>query len=53
MMRATEEYVLVIRLFKDYPTMITALEDIWETIDEEDELLVAMRYYFLILRFTS
>ena len=53
MMRATEQYVLVIRLFKDYPTVIAALEDIWETIDDEDELPVAMRYYFLILRFTS
>ena len=53
MMRATEQCVLMIRLFKDYPTVIAALEDIWETIDDEDDLLVAMRYYFLILRFTS
>ena len=53
MMRATEQYVLVIRLFKDYPTVIATLEEIWETIDDEDELPVAMRYYFLILRFTS
>ena len=53
MMRATEQYVLVIRLFKDYPSVILALEEIWETIDDEDKLLVAMIYYFLILRFTS
>ena len=52
-MKATEQYVLVIRLFKDYPSVISALEEIWETIDDEDELPVAMRYYFLILRFTS
>ena len=38
---------------KIYPTVIATLEDIWETIDDEDELPVAMRYYFLILRFTS
>ena len=47
MMRATEQYVLVIRLFKDYPSVIATLEEIWETIDDEDELPVAMRYYFL------
>ena len=53
MMRSMEQYVLVIRLFRDYPTVIAALEEIWETIDDEDEFPVAMRYYFLILRFTS
>ena len=53
MMRATEQYVLVIRLFKDFPSVISTLEEIWETIDDENDLPVAIRYYFLILRFTS
>ena len=46
MMRATEQYILVIRLFRDFPVVIDALEEIWETIDVEDEIPVAMRYYF-------
>ena len=53
MMRATEQHILVIRLFKDFPFVIVALEEIQETIDVEDEILEAMRYYFLIIRFTS
>ena len=53
MMRATEQYILVIRLFRDFPFVIAALEEIWETIDVEDEVPPAMRYYFLIIRFTS
>ena len=52
-MRSTEQYVLVIRLYRDYHTVIAALEEIWETMDDEDEFLVAMRYYFLLIRFTS
>ena len=52
-MKATEQYVLVIRLFRDFHTVISALEEIWETMDDEDELPVAMRYYFLLIRFTS
>ena len=53
MMRATEQYVLVIRLFKYFHPVIVALEEIWETMDDEDKLPVAMRYYFLLIRFTS
>ena len=54
-MGAMEQYVLVIRLFKDFTSIISTLEEIWETIDDndDDDLPVAMRYYFLILRFTS
>ena len=53
MMRATEQYVLVIMFFKDFSFVISTLGEIWETIDDDDDLPVAMRYYFLILRFTS
>ena len=53
MMRAMEQYVLVIRLFKDFPTVVSKLEELWETMDDEDDLPMALRYYFLILRFTS
>ena len=52
-MRATEQYILVIRLFRDFPFVIAILEEIWETIDVEDEIPPTMRYYFLIIRFTS
>ena len=53
MMRATKQYILVIRLFKDFPFVIATLEEIWKPIDVEDEIPLAMRYYFLIIRFTS
>ena len=53
MLRSTEQYVLVIRLFKDFHSVIAALEEIWEEMHEEDELPLAMRYYFLLVRFTS
>ena len=36
MMRATEQYVLIIRLFRDFHPVIEALEEIWETMDDED-----------------
>ena len=52
MLRAVEQYVLVIRLFKDMPSVVSNLEALWETIDDEDDLAVAMRYYFLKVRFT-
>ena len=53
MLRATEQYVLVIRLFKDFPPIIAALEEIWEGMNDEDTLPLAMRYYFLLVKFTA
>ena len=52
MMRATEQYVLVIRLLKDFPSAILTLEEIWENINNDDDLQAALRYYSLILKFT-
>ena len=43
MLRSTEQYVLIIRLFKDFHPVIAALEEIWETMNDEDELPLAMR----------
>ena len=53
MLRSTEQYVLVIRLFKDFHPVIAALEEIWEGMNDEDTLPLAMRYYFLLVRFTA
>ena len=53
MLRSTEQYVLVIRLFKDFHPVIAALEEIWEGMNDEDPLPLAMRYYFLLVRFTA
>ena len=52
MMRAAEQYVLVIRLLKDFPSEILTLEEIWENINNDDDLQAALRYYSLILKFT-
>ena len=52
MMIATEQYVLVIRLLKDFPSVILTLEEIWENINNNDDLQAALRYYSLILKFT-
>ena len=52
MMRVAEQYALVIRLLKDFPSVISTLEEIWETINNDDDLQVALRYYSLILKFT-
>ena len=36
MMRAAEQYALVIRLLKYFPLVILTLEEIWENIDNDD-----------------